>query len=215
MPAISVATFAPQVRSLPQASPLSGKALPFSGVQPTPISQVFVQSCDRFPPALRAKFIAQEQDKLQQDALKQIASLGRKPGAIEKRSAEAVQNSSLSQEFHKRPRLNSSRFASTPLFTHSHPSASCSPSIPPQSMSVPVRVRSPRPSAECRSLVVREELAVSSAPVENLILAPSDPQIANGERKRKRLSQAERLAQSSHSDVQAVKRQRAAEALIA
>eukprot|EP00965_Chrysotila_dentata_P215957 6189090-Pleurochrysis_carterae.AAC.1 len=52
-------------------------------------------------------------------------------------------------------------------------------------------------------LAVREQSVVLPTSVESLILAPSDPQIANGVRKRKRLTQAERLAQPSHSDVQA------------
>eukprot|EP00965_Chrysotila_dentata_P112049 3705095-Pleurochrysis_carterae.AAC.1 len=62
MPAASVATVAPQARSLPQVSPSSGKTPTFSREQPIQISQTFVQSCNRFPPALRAKFIAQEQN---------------------------------------------------------------------------------------------------------------------------------------------------------
>eukprot|EP00965_Chrysotila_dentata_P251485 6210076-Pleurochrysis_carterae.AAC.1 len=76
------------------------------------------------------------------------------------------------------------------------------------------RVLPPRPPVEHQPLAMREQSAVLPASVESLILAPSDPQIANGVRKRKRLTQAEGLAQSSHSDVQAAKRPRAAKALI-
>eukprot|EP00965_Chrysotila_dentata_P232121 6198777-Pleurochrysis_carterae.AAC.1 len=107
MPATSVATVAPQARSLPQASNSSRKTPAFSGMRPTQVSQAFVQSCNLFPPALHAKFIAQEQDRLQQDALQQVVPYGRKPGALAKRSVEAVYTPSLSQECRKLPHSNS------------------------------------------------------------------------------------------------------------
>eukprot|EP00965_Chrysotila_dentata_P080199 2645855-Pleurochrysis_carterae.AAC.1 len=203
MPATSVAAVAPQARSLSQVSPSSGKTPSFSGMQPTQISQAFIQSCDHFSPKLRAKFIAQEQDRLQQDALQQTASFDRKRGALEKRS-----------------RYNLARLiffalppAAPPLSTIPRPAATFS--TPCQNILVPVRVLPPRPLVEYQPLAVRKQSVVLPASVESLILAPSDPQIANCVRKRKHLTQAERLAQPSHSDVQAAKCQRAAEALIA
>eukprot|EP00965_Chrysotila_dentata_P047947 1590387-Pleurochrysis_carterae.AAC.1 len=82
-------------------------------------------------------------------------------------------------------------------------------------MPVPVRVLPPRPPVEYQPLAFTEQSAVLPASVESLMLAPSDPQIANGVRKCTHLTQAERLAQPPHSDVQAAKRQRAGEAIIA
>eukprot|EP00965_Chrysotila_dentata_P176565 5830349-Pleurochrysis_carterae.AAC.1 len=154
MPAASVATVASQARSLPQVSPSSEKAPSVSGEQPVQISQAFVRSCDRFPPALRAKFFAQEQDRLQQDAFQQTASLVGKRGALEKRSV--VHTPSFSQELHTLARSNSVALppAAPPLSTTPQPAAPLS--IPSQNMLVPVRVLPPLPPVEYQSLALRE-----------------------------------------------------------
>eukprot|EP00965_Chrysotila_dentata_P208751 6184881-Pleurochrysis_carterae.AAC.3 len=142
--------------------------------------------------------IAQEQD--------------RKRGVLEKRSI--VYTSSLSQERYTLAPSNPLALPSAAPPLSTIPQLAAPLSIPSQNMLVPVRVLPPLPPVEYQSLAVREQSAVGPASVESLILAPSNPQLANNVRKRMRLNQAERLAQPSHSDVQAAKRQRAAEALI-